>query len=498
MAAIQPYEGDRPYIFISYAHANSPAVIEVVQELVERGFRIWYDEGIEVGSEWPEYIAQHLADSSLMIAFLSNAYMRSDSCRKEMHYALTKRIPVINVFLEDTQMTPGMEMQIGNLFALMKYSMNEESFYDKLMHAPQLDAALFAEGGQAKKLRPSKRKKVPIDLTVEAKKRRVRRIIRLSILLLALAACITLAIIGWSTGFAQRLLIKRQQVTIEPLPDSTVVRMDNPFLEQAVRSYVGISDGDLTVGNLASIRELYIIGNQVFFSEPEAEAAVEGSVQSLADLRYLTGLNALTLYEQPLNSLESLPICGIEYLAISSCPLASLQGIGNLPRLREISANDCPVRELGDLEKCLQLRRMSLLGSDITNFSGLKSLTRLAEVELSNCGLNELGTLMGLSSLTDVAFYDCDLRGGFFKAFDRERSIVSLTLVDCKLNSTDNLEDFKGLTIFRLIRTGENLNWSVLAQLPVLKTVYVDESTERVIRSDLSGSAVEIKLVTES
>ena len=51
MAAIQPYEGDRPYIFISYAHANSPAVIEVVQELVERGFRIWYDEGIEVGSE---------------------------------------------------------------------------------------------------------------------------------------------------------------------------------------------------------------------------------------------------------------------------------------------------------------------------------------------------------------------------------------------------------------------------------------------------------------
>ena len=145
-----------------------------------------------------------------------------------------------------------------------------------------------------------------------------------------------------------------------------------------------------------------------------------------------------------------------------------------------------------------QLRRMSLLGSDITNFSGLKSLTRLAEVELSNCGLNELGTLMGLSSLTDVAFYDCDLRGGFFKAFDRERSIVSLTLVDCKLNSTDNLEDFKGLTIFRLIRTGENLNWSVLAQLPVLKTVYVDESTERVIRSDLSGSAVEIKLVTES
>ena len=128
MGNITVYEGNQPYIFISYAHANSPAVLQVLEELSERGYRIWYDSGIEVGSEWPEYIAGHLAGASLMIAFLSNAYMRSDNCRKEMHYALTKKVPVINIFLEETSMTPGMEMQIGNLFALMKYSMPEERF----------------------------------------------------------------------------------------------------------------------------------------------------------------------------------------------------------------------------------------------------------------------------------------------------------------------------------------------------------------------------------
>ena len=76
MASVNPYDGDRPYIFISYAHANSPAVMEVVQELHDHGFRIWYDDGIEVGSEWQENIAEHLAKASLMIAFVSNAYMR--------------------------------------------------------------------------------------------------------------------------------------------------------------------------------------------------------------------------------------------------------------------------------------------------------------------------------------------------------------------------------------------------------------------------------------
>ena len=143
MNKIKPYEGDLPYIFISYAHANSPAVMQITEVLSERGYRIWYDEGIEVGSEWPEYIAEHLAKAGLMIAFLSNAYIRSDNCRKEMHYALSKKIPIINIFLEETQMTPGMEMQVGNVFALMKQNMTEEIFYTKLLGASQLSDDLL-------------------------------------------------------------------------------------------------------------------------------------------------------------------------------------------------------------------------------------------------------------------------------------------------------------------------------------------------------------------
>lgn len=142
---LRPYEGTLPYLFVSYAHKNDAAVLEIIRTLQSRGFRVWYDEGIEAGSEWPESIASHLERAQLVLAFLSPAYLRSDNCRKEMHYALTKKKPVINVYLEQTELSPGMEMQIGNLFALMKYTYpSEEFFYDKLFSAELLDASKFA------------------------------------------------------------------------------------------------------------------------------------------------------------------------------------------------------------------------------------------------------------------------------------------------------------------------------------------------------------------
>lgn len=497
MKSVKPYEGDQPYLFISYAHANAPAVMEIVQELSDRGFRVWYDAGIEVGSEWPETIAQHLAGAGMMLAFLSNAYVRSDNCRKEMHFALSRRIGVINIFLEDTQMTPGMEMQTGNLFALMKFRMSDEAFYDRLFTAQQLDPALFAAPGQteAKKRRLRSRKKVPVDLTVEAarqKKRKARRVVRLVLLLLALAACITLGVIGASTGLAQRLLLKRQQAVIEPLPDEAAVQLANPLLEQAAREYALIPEGELHVGDLAGLTEIYLVGDSYSFTPPDGAGEAEGTITDLSDLRYFTDLRTLGLMNQPLRSLESLPVCGIEYLDLSRCRVTDLAGIGNLPNLREITTDGCPLRSLGDLGSCLQLRRMSLIGANISDYSAVKPLTQLAEVALSGCGINELRTLTGLSSLTDLAFYDCDLRGSFFKAFDSEKRIVTLSLVDCKLNSTVNLEDFTGLTTLRLERTGENLDWSELAGLPALKTVIVDESMEGVICAALGTAEVTV------
>lgn len=58
---------------------------------------------------------------------------------------------------------------------------------------------------------------------------------------------------------------------------------------------------------------------------------------------------------------------------------------------------------------------------------------------------------------------------------------MSLTLEDCKLDSANNLHDFKGLTEMYIINSGENLDWSELADIDPLVRVYVSASTEQTV-----------------
>lgn len=54
------YDGNKPYIFVSYAHKNANAAGEYVKSLQDSGVRLWFDEGINVGSEWSAEIEDHL------------------------------------------------------------------------------------------------------------------------------------------------------------------------------------------------------------------------------------------------------------------------------------------------------------------------------------------------------------------------------------------------------------------------------------------------------
>ena len=186
MNGLKPYQGNEPYLFISYAHADEQAVGSVLEHLEQNGVRFWYDDGIEAGSEWPEYIAQRLASANMMIAFVSNAYAVSDNCRKEMHYAVSNKIKTINVFLEDADLTPGMTLQIGNIFALMKYRMEEREFYDRLDQALQIPGETGQDEKSGKK---AARKSGKADHRKEKKTLRNLLIAGLGILLAAAVFC---------------------------------------------------------------------------------------------------------------------------------------------------------------------------------------------------------------------------------------------------------------------------------------------------------------------
>lgn len=137
--AFTPYEGKKPYIFISYAHKDSHLVFPILEELDRRGYRVWYDDGIAPGSEWPENIAQHLDGCSVTMAFISPNSIASANCRREVTFALSKRKPFLGIVLQPTEMSLGMEMQLSAQQCIMKYTYtNDEDFFRKVCSCPDL------------------------------------------------------------------------------------------------------------------------------------------------------------------------------------------------------------------------------------------------------------------------------------------------------------------------------------------------------------------------
>ncbi len=135
------YEGDRPYVFISYAHKDSETVLPIISRLQKDGFRVWYDEGITPGSNWDVYISEHLDRCSNVLGFLSRSYVKSHNCRDELALTRLKGKPMNLVYIDDVQLSPGLKMRYGRIQALFLQNMSEEEFFEKLYRADAMTAA---------------------------------------------------------------------------------------------------------------------------------------------------------------------------------------------------------------------------------------------------------------------------------------------------------------------------------------------------------------------
>ena len=106
----------------------------------DRGYRIWFDQGIEAGSEWSNNIAKHLRDCSAFVAFVSKHSMASENCLDEIAYAKSNNKPSLMIFLEENVILPeGVEMQTARFQRIYHLSSDStESFVGKLEGAQLL------------------------------------------------------------------------------------------------------------------------------------------------------------------------------------------------------------------------------------------------------------------------------------------------------------------------------------------------------------------------
>lgn len=136
-----PEKRNTSYAFVSYSHRDSERVLSLIGRLRASGVSLWYDEGIEAGSEWPEYIADSLSRASCLIAFITPNFAQSHNCRREINFAVSRGIDVIAVYLRETELSPGLELQLNAFQAVFAQNFDD-------------DKALAASLANARVLRP--------------------------------------------------------------------------------------------------------------------------------------------------------------------------------------------------------------------------------------------------------------------------------------------------------------------------------------------------------
>jgi len=133
---LKAYDGNLPYIFVSYAHKDSDRVLPIISTMQNHGFRVWFDQGIEAGSEWPAFIVSRLKGCSKVLAFVSPSFVESRNCRNEMNYALNINKEILVIHLEPTELMYGLELQLISSQAMFKYrSSTDEIFFNQLFGA---------------------------------------------------------------------------------------------------------------------------------------------------------------------------------------------------------------------------------------------------------------------------------------------------------------------------------------------------------------------------
>lgn len=124
-------------IAVSYSHHDVACVVTDVEALANSKISFWMDRSLTGGVMWREEIAQHFAESDAVMAFLSPSWIGSDYCRQEISFALDQGKPVLCVYLEETKLTPGLQMSLNHRQTIYRFqhAQNLAEFYTRVNDA---------------------------------------------------------------------------------------------------------------------------------------------------------------------------------------------------------------------------------------------------------------------------------------------------------------------------------------------------------------------------
>ncbi|NLI55304.1 MAG: TIR domain-containing protein [Clostridiales bacterium] len=342
------YRGENPYIFISYAHADSAVVLPIAEELHKRHYRVWYDEGIEAGARWPEYIATHLLNAGTALFFPSERFNVNRNCEREVNFAVDAKKPMACVGLDDSQMPPGMKMQLSTA-AYIRAGENPADAADRLIQSGALGPELIGDGVEG------------YEATGGGVTPRANAALIVGVVGILLAVIFGVALLGYMKGW----------IGPGTGPTSTIVVMtpgvsggETQTVE--VTKWSGEVMRDLIISQTSG-QALYCCGN-AFVSDRTGIEYRDGSFRIAGE-------------------------------TVARGDIADLDAISRLTGLVELALCYESVTDVSALQTLTGLTYLDLSGNEIKDISSLSSLSSLATLKLSHTNVTDLSPALNLPVL---------------------------------------------------------------------------------------------------
>ncbi|OWM80271.1 hypothetical protein CDL15_Pgr019551 [Punica granatum] len=182
------------------------------------------------------------------------------------------------------------------------------------------------------------------------------------------------------------------------------------------------------------------------------------------------------------SSLERLPdlsnLKNLSRLEVKYCPkLSDIQGIGNLPSLKDLNTNGCPLTQLDGLEseRLGYLTALSVTHSEVERLPDLSKLKNLKSLIVS-CS-RKLVEIRGLSSLHNLEMLRMDSCGSLERLPQLPKNLENLCLNDCEqLSEIEGVAELESLQVLEISRCRSLRKLPNLSKLQRLEGFRIEES----------------------
>ncbi|MBQ7682525.1 MAG: leucine-rich repeat protein [Oscillibacter sp.] len=133
---MEPYDGQEPYIFISYARKDKERVTPFLDALSGAAYRVWYDAGIQAGDEWLKTLEEKVANCAVFCPIFSHAFNDSYYCYRETSYACWRNRKIVPLYLEEVTESLRLLFRLLNSFQhLRMYDCTPTQFAERVERA---------------------------------------------------------------------------------------------------------------------------------------------------------------------------------------------------------------------------------------------------------------------------------------------------------------------------------------------------------------------------